>query len=301
MDGFLTVLIVLGVLVAAALLLCLIIGFGTMLFVTKPKGPTYEEAEAIEKSKNFWGDYDSYEKEEWNIESFDGYLLHGILIKNASDKYVIVTHGYIYNCLGSIKYANIFYKLGYNVYLYDLRHFGKNKPAYCSMGYHEPKDIICIQEALYRRFGENITIGLHGESLGCASSILALGMSQKFSFVVADCGFCDLKPLLQDLAGKMLHLPGFMQIFTDVWMTLVHHYQFAQIRPVEVMEQNEVPILFFHGLSDDFILPWHSEKNFEACHSYKELHLIEGAKHAESYFRDPEGYAAKVEHFLNQI
>jgi len=301
MNHIFVVLIALAVLVAVFLLICLVIGFGTTIFVTRPKRPSYEKAEAIEKSKNFWGDYDSYEKEEWNIESFDGYTLHGILIKNDSDKYVIITHGYIYNRMGSVKYANLFYKLGFNVYIYDLRHFGQNKPTYCSMGHNEPRDIICIQEALYKRFGENITIGLHGESLGCASSILALGLSQKFSFVVADCGFYELQPLLKDLAGKMLHLPGFMQYFTDVWMTLVHHYQFAIIRPIDVMEHNEVPILFFHGADDNFILPWHSEKAFKACHSYKELYLIEGAEHAESYFKNPEGYASKVEHFLNQI
>lgn len=301
MDWYFVVLIVLGVLVALALIICLVVGFGTMIFVTKPSRPTYEQAKEIEKSKNFWGDYDSYDKEEWNIESYDGYILHGVLIKNTSSKYVIVTHGYMYNRLGSIKYANIFYKLGYNVYIYDLRHFGQNKPTFCSMGYLEPKDIIKVQEELYRRFGEDITIGLHGESLGCASSILALGLSQKFSFVVADCGFYDLKPLLMDLAGKMLHLPGFMQIFTDVWMTIVHHYQFAKIRPIDVMDNNEVPILFFHGASDNFILPYHSERAYEACHSYKELYLIEGAEHAESYYRDPVGYAMKVEAFLKNI
>ena len=98
-----------------------------MRYVIYPKRRTYEEVEQIEKSKNNWGDYDNYEKEEWNIKSFDGYFLHGILIKNNSNKYVIVTHGYTYNMLGSIKYANIYYKLGYNVYIYDLRHFGKNQ------------------------------------------------------------------------------------------------------------------------------------------------------------------------------
>lgn len=286
---------------AFVLLVCLGIGYGTMRFVIYPRRKDYNEAETIEKSKGFWGDYDSFEKEEFNITSFDGYQLRGELIKNDSDKYVIVTHGYKYNMLGSIKYANIFHRLGYNIVIYDLRHFGANKKCFCSMGYYEPRDIIAVQEALYKRFGEDITIGLHGESLGCASSMLALGLSQKFDFFVADCGFTDLKVLLMDQAGKMLHLPAFMEYFTDFWMMLLHHYKFAGIRPIDVQEQNQVPILFFHGADDDFIVPEHTKRAFEACKAYKEMYIIDGAAHAQSYEKDPVGYEEKVTNFLETI
>lgn len=283
------------------LLLCLIIGYITMRFVIYPKRTTYEEAEQIEKSKNFWGDYDSYEKEEFNVISFDGYELNGVLIKNQSDKYVIVTHGYTYNMLGSIKYANIFYKLGYNVYIYDIRHHGKNKEFFCTMGQYEPRDIIAVQKALYQRFGEQITIGLHGESLGCASSILALELSQKFEFVVADCGFTDLHILFADQAWKMFHLPAFMVYFTDFWLSLLQRYRFSNIRPIEVMENNRVPILFFHGAADEFILPKHTVRGYEACKAYKEMYLIDGAGHAQSYQNNPETYAKRVATFIQAI
>lgn len=274
------------------------IGYGTMRFVIYPERVSHERAEEIEKSKNFWGDYDSYEKEVFHVTSYDGYILHGELLKNNSNKYVIVTHGYTYNMLGSIKYANIFYKLGYNVYIYDLRHFGKNDKCFCSMGRYEPKDIIAVKEALYDRFGRDITIGLHGESLGCASSLIALSMSQEFEFLVADCGFVDLKMLLRDQAGKMLHLPAAMIYFTDFWMLLLHHYRLSKIRPFDALVENKVPILFFHGAADEFIIPLHSQKAYEACKSYKQIHIIEGAGHAQSYEKDPIGYEEKVKQFI---
>lgn len=286
------------ILLFVILSLCFIIGYAAMKYVIYPKRVSYEEAEKIEKEKDFWGDYDSYEKEEWNIQSFDGYLLHGELIKTNSNKYVIVTHGYTYNKLGSIKYANIFHRLGYNVYIYDLRHFGKNKECFCSMGKYESKDIIAIQEALLKRFGEEITIGLHGESLGCASSLLALGLSQRFEFLVADCGFANLKTLLEDLAVRNLHLPSFIVCFTDVWMKLFHQYKFADIKPIMSMETNKVPILFFHGKQDDFILPEHTKQMYEVCNACKKIHNIEGAEHAQSYEVDPVGYEEKIKEFL---
>lgn len=292
---------ILLIIIIALLLICLIVGYGTMRYVIYPKRRTYEEVEQIEKSKNNWGDYDNYEKEEWNIKSFDGYLLHGILIKNNSNKYVIVTHGYTYNMLGSIKYANIYYKLGYNVYIYDLRHFGKNQKCFCSMGQYESRDIIAVQEAMFQRFGDDITIGLHGESLGCASSMLALGLSQRFEFFVADCGFVNLKKLLSDLSWKVLHLPSFMVFFTDFWMVLLHHYRFSEICPIDVLEKNKVPILFFHGADDDFIIPSHTKQAFEACKAYKQMYIIEGAKHAQSYEKDPVGYEEKMRSFLAHL
>lgn len=289
------------ILVVVLLVLCLIIGYCTMRFVIYPKLVSYEEAEQIEKEKDFWGDYDSYEKEELNVTSDDGYILHGQLIKGNSDKYVIITHGYTYNLLGSIKYVHMFHRLGYNAYIYDLRHHGKNDACFCSMGQKESKDIIAIQNALREKFGENISIGLHGESLGCASSMLALGMSQNFEFLVADCGFVDLHKLLADQAKKMLHMPSFITYFTDVWMKLLYHYRFTDVRPIDAMKENQVPILFFHGADDDFILPEHSKMAYDKCKAYKLLYLIEGAGHAQSYEKDPKGYEEKVVGFLENI
>lgn len=287
------------ILLAILLLLGFIIGYIEMRYIIYPRRVSHEDAEDIERGKGFLEGYDSYEKEEWNIPSFDGYLLHGELIKADSDKYVIVTHGYTYNMRGSIKYAKAFHNLGYNVYIYDLRHFGKNQECFCSMGYYESKDIIAVQEAMFRRFGEEITIGLHGESLGCASSLIALSLSQRFAFLVADCGFSDLNMLLKDLAVRNLHLPSIIVWFTDLWMKLCHQYKFTDIMPINSMETNNVPILFFHGEKDDFILPEHTKRMFELCNAKKKLHIIEGAAHAQSYETDPIGYEEKIKEFLH--
>ncbi|MDD6194554.1 MAG: alpha/beta hydrolase [Lachnospiraceae bacterium] len=295
------VLLVLFIAVIVILLLCLVIGYGTMRFVIYPKRTSYEEAEQIEKSKGYWGDYDSYEKEAFNVTSFDGYVLHGELIKGVADRYVIITHGYTYNMLGSIKYVHMFHKLGYNVYIYDLRHFGKNDESFCSMGWYESRDIIAVAGALRQRFGNNISIGLHGESLGCASSLMALGMSQEFEFLIADCGFVDLHKLLADQAKKMLHMPSFIVFFTDFWMKRLHHYRFAEVRPIDALENNNVPILFIHGAADDFILPEHTKQAYEACRSYKRISLVEGAGHAQSYEKDPAEYETNVTLFLEDI
>ena len=296
------ILIGLILLILFVIVLILLIGFCLMKYVIKPKRISMEESISIEKSKNFWGDYDSYPKEEMNIESFDDYLLHGILLKNTSDKYVIITHGYTYTRYGSVKYANIFYSLGYNVYLYDLRHHGANANSYCSMSYLEGQDIIAIKEALKSRFGKDIQVGLHGESLGAASSIAALGLSREFTFCIADCGFSDLSELLIYQARRLMHMPGWIVHVASGFLRIIYHYSFYEVKPITGLHNNLTPILFIHGENDDFILPSHSKKMYEACNlCHKELFFIPNAKHAESYESDPQQYATVVHAFLERI
>ncbi len=67
-------------------------------------------------------------REVFNVYSDYGYELHGFLMKqeNPTDRYVILTHGYSGNRWESLAYANIYYELGYHVYLYDMRYHGDN-------------------------------------------------------------------------------------------------------------------------------------------------------------------------------
>lgn len=279
------------------LILALAAGIGLSLYVIKPVRPDLAGMKEREREKSSWGNFDEYPNEKWDITSFDGYVLHGELLKNKGDNYVIITHGYCANRYGSVKYANMFYQLGFNVYIYDLRYFGDNKKTFCSMSYLESKDVIAVKDALQERFGKNITIGLHGESLGCATSITALGMYSGFSFCVADCGFADLTDLLKYQAGLM-KMPGWVVYLTVLPMYLAHHYSFTKVKPVNGLKENKTPILFIYGDQDKFIPTSHTRMLFEACSAPKEIVRFEGAEHADSFYKDPERYTKVVSEFL---
>lgn len=296
--------IVLVIILAIILLALCGLGIGLMIYVHYPKRPTYEETSAIEKSKDFVEDFESLPQKEMNIVMEDGYTLHGIFMQNdiSTDKYVIVTHGYGYNRWGSIKYALIFYRLGFNVYLYDLRHFGNNKKTYCSMGVKESKDIIAIADYLREQFGKDIKIGLHGESLGAGSSILALGLDTNFEFCVADCPFSDLSLLFEQIMKAWFKLPAVLSHTGSIACKVFRGYRFDRIYPIKSFETNTTtPVCFFHGADDDFILPMHSERMYEACKAYKEIHIVQGANHAQSLQTDKKEYARIVEEFLKKI
>ncbi len=286
------------------LFIIVLLSFGFAIFVCKPKRFSYEEAEKIERSKNFIVGYDYYKKEEYDIRSFDGYMLHGEIAyaDSPSTKWAIITHGYTYNMLGSIKYAQIFHDLGYNTYIYDLRHHGKNKKTHCSMGYYESRDVVSVVKAIKDKFPNITYLGLHGESLGSASTNMAIkDLQNDVDFYVSDCGFTDLKSLMLYQSHSRFHMPKFL-VTTANWINiLLHRYSYFDIRPIESMKDNKIPILFIHGQDDDFIEPWMCKAFFDADKGYKEIYLCPKAGHAQSYEVDRVTYAQKVTDFLNNI
>lgn len=269
--------------------------------VTKPKRATMEESLLREKELGCYGEYDIYDREPLDLVMEDGYLLHGVLLKHPGKKYVIVTHGYSDTRLGSLKYAHLYYRRGYNVYIYDLRHHGENRDTFCSMGYRESRDIVTIARVFKKRFGADIVLGLHGESLGAASSILALGMYPDFDFCVSDCGFADLGKLLEYLCVRLVHLPGKCSHLASFACRVRYRYRLDEVRPMDVFSgEIHTPVLFIHGEADTFIPPEHGKMMYEAAGEKKELALFPGAEHAQSYFSDRERYERILGEFLEK-
>ena len=295
------------IILLVCLTLVLGIGYFCMYYVLTPKVRSMEDGEKLEKELDNWKDYDSYEKEEWDVTSFDGYVLHGTFIKNHSPaaddkKFCIITHGYTSNRYGSLRYVPTFYDLGYNIYIYDDRHHGANKRCHTTMGYLEKFDLIEVKRALQNRFGQDIKIGIHGESLGCAISLSALGLTQDFKFCVADCGYSDLELLLTELIGGQMHLPKFFVKIASFWCKVVHGFWFSDVKPCEALKENRTPILFVHGDADSFINKHHSQINYEhAINCKKEIHFFPGADHAWSCMSDKAGYDKMVKDFVNSL
>lgn len=296
MKAFVIALVLLLIIV----LILIVVGILLVNYVTLPKRTSLEEAINYSKEHDYWKDFDSYEKETVEIKSYDGYMLHGMILKNEGKKFVIITHGYTDNRYGSVKYCHMYRDMGYQVLLYDLRHHGENESCYCSMGYKEHKDILAISKHLKEHYGNDITIGLHGESLGCASSILALGQSDTFDFCVADCGFSDLYKLLSYQAYQTFRLPAIFAHLASGICYIMHGHSFSEIRPIDSFLTSQTPILFLHGKEDDFIPPYMSMNMYDKAHSYKRIELVDFAKHARSYEILRNDYEAKVKQFLEE-
>ena len=163
----------------------------------------------------------------------------------------------------------------------------------------ERKDLIALIRDCRDRY-QPAVLGIHGESLGAATSIACLEDKPQIDFVVADCGFSDISNVLKG-GVKSMHLPEGLVPLASVCARLRYGYSYDMMRPIDSLADNEIPILFIHGAEDSFILPENSERMEKETKGYSELHLIPGAAHAASVLTAPEEYREIVEAFLAHI
>ena len=290
------------VLIALALLVFLFLKTMAKVAV-RPKVHTLEyELENLKKIEYMQGEKIEIENEH-TVTTFDGKSLWaGFSPADKESKYyVVLSHGYTSTRYGMYKYAVLWKKLGFNCVLYENRGHGVNEPTDCSFGWRESKDLMTVIEDTYQRYGRDIHIGLHGESMGAGLQVMALAHKPQVDFIVNDCGYSAILPVLRWKVQDSFHFPGKLADLASPLAKLFHGYWFQQVRPIDCLIENEIPICFVHGKDDTFTHCWHSEKMYEANKGYKELHLFEGADHAECVVMDVERYKKMLEDFVAKV
>ena len=293
------------VLIALAMLLGL---FGSAVFITpgiimSGKRQTLDEAMEWQSEHYDTSFYEELEKQDYTVTILDGYELHAQLLKNPdpTDKYIIISHGYTDNRYGALKYVQMYLRLGFNCIIYDLRGHGENEKTFTTYSIREGQDITELVSDARSRFDGISVLGLHGESLGAASTAASLGYSPQVDFAVCDCGFSDIENVLKG-GFEAAHLPSsFMYNIGDLGAKLRYGFRLSDMRPVDKLGNNKVPMLFIHGEDDELIDPSNSQRMADATAGYSEVHLIKGAVHAMSILTAPEEYEEYVRAFLQKI
>ena len=291
--------LIVGIVIAVLAILTIAAGFIIAGFVLAVKPCTPEESRAWQAERYDLSFYDAAEKIDYTVPSYDGYKLHVQLLRSpqASGKYVIISHGYTDNRFGALKYARFYLEQGWNCVIYDLRGHGLDAPTFCTFTVRERKDLRAMIMDSRERYPNASLFGIHGESLGAATSVAVLEEKPPVDFVVADCGFSDIVPVLKGKAAAM-HAPGFLIDLASVCARIRFGCSFSRMRPIDSLKGNTIPILFIHGADDRFVPPEHSERMKEATGGYAEIHLVPGAEHAMSILTAPKAYREYVANFL---
>ena len=259
---------------------------GTSTSITHPKRAPYDEVIGEMKEAGVYGNFDSYEKEDYIVKGMDGYELHCAKISSpetaGTGRYLIYSHGHQSNMYAASKYCDAFIELGFTCIIYDLRAHGANEKAICSMGGYEGQDLNYLIEDTISRYGDVEILGLHGESMGASTTLNALRYTDKVDFVVADCGFESLKFMVHDMYNDMYLYP--FGTCADIGFKLIYGIDDAEVSGIDALKGKSVPILFVHGLADDWIDVENSEDMYNEAikYGYAELWLVEGAGHARS-------------------
>lgn len=306
-------LIVIGVvlgLVALWLILCAVIAAKTLQGAVHPTAHTIDEARKVQIETEHI-DMDIYDNQ-WNKRDFELDGLHGKLrgevILNSADKgarkkVAIICHGYGWNRINSLKYAQVFYNLGFNVVIYDHSYFGMSEGKFCTLGYYERHDLSRVIDYAREQFGNDCIVALHGESMGAVTVLTELGVRNDVDLVVADCPFSNTLNYYSELFTKLTRLPSFPVVdMTGSMAKMKYGYNYAKCNPIDDVAQSDVPICFIHGKADDFIYPHHSEDMYKVCRNpLSELHLVDDARHACSYMVNNDVYFNIVKSFVEKV
>ena len=137
--------------------------------------------------------------------------------------------------------------------------------------------------------------------MGAATVSIAAGcnLPQNVIGVLADCGYNSAKDIIQKVIKQMGLPVKIGYFFVKCAARIYGHFDLEETSPEEALKNCKVPVIFFHGESDDFVPCEMSRINYNACPARKALITVPGAGHGLSYPVDPEKYLNAMREFFN--
>lgn len=244
-----------------------------------------------------------------SITSSFGYELLGTYIFNPqpTNNTVILLHGIGCDRWESMKYADMYLELGFNVLAYDSRAQGSSGGKDITLGFFEKIDLDNIIEWV-RWVNPNAIVGVHGESLGAVTALLQAEVDPNKSdvnFYVVDCPYSDLWDLMNvkisgDFRPSFQPTAAFILFYANIVAWKKSHFSLHAVSPITEICDVKTPILFIHGSNDTFIPASMSLELYLRKKGPKGIYISPGAEHAMSYLTNAAEYSAKVKQFLTE-
>ena len=267
-----------------------------------PTGALYEPYHPL--MKKWILEARSFPQEDFYITSHDGLKLHAKYFEYAPGAVTeIMFHGYRGSAerdlSGGIQRC---FALGRNVILVDQRTNCGSEGNVISFGINEHRDCLAWVDFAVKKFGPDVKLVLTGISMGASTVLMAAGkpLPENVVGVLADCGFSSPKKIIQKCA-KDIHCPAsLIYPFIKLGAKLFGHFDLEEYTPLEAMKTCKVPVIFFHGESDDFVPCDMSREIYDMCTSPKRLVTVPNAGHGLVYLVDNKGYFQAVVEFFSE-
>lgn len=243
-------------------------------------------------------------KREVEILAHDGLRLHGYQFNQIAPthKWAIVIHGYTSEAKMMAYYAQHFFEMGYHVLAPNLRGHGESEGEYIGMGWHDRLDVLTWIDFILTQ-DSKAEIVPFGISMGGATVMMLAGemLPYQVKAIVEDCGYTSVCDEFTYQLRQMFHLRKYPMIpLASLICRVKAGYSFKEASSVAQLSKAKVPILFIHGDQDTFVPTSMLDVVYESCASQKQKLLIEGARHAESAYVNPELYWSTIYEFLSK-
>lgn len=238
-------------------------------------------------------------------QSNDGIKLHGTFFPNRkSKKIVLCFHGYTGQGMSDfIGLSNYYLKKGYQMILTDARAHGKSEGTYIGFGCLDRNDVMSWIQYAIEQHGKDCEIWLHGISMGAATVLMSgsLELPDCVKGIISDCAFTSAWDVFEHVLKSMYHLPAFPILhLSDIMAKYRAGYSLKECNAAEEVKRARLPILFIHGNADSFVPCSMCYEIYRNCIAPKDLLIVDGAGHAEAFYRSREEYEMKLTEFLNK-
>lgn len=241
---------------------------------------------------------------------------------------MILMHGYQSEPVREFaSLIHFYHDLGYNIILPFQRTHGESEGKFITFGVKERFDLRGWVVKANEIYGEENPVFIQGISMGCATSVMSLGLDLPSNVrgVIADCGFTSPKEIIWKVLKNDRKVPTAKTIMKigNLFVKSFAGFDMGEYSTLDAIEfnkerANQIPILFFHGTADAYVPIEMTETNFSYClgtmlningsmtmepnpqaGKYKYVR-IQDSPHAIANLIDPETYHAEVKKFLSK-
>lgn len=241
---------------------------------------------------------------EFTMRSFDGLTLHGKYYECKKGAPIeLMMHGYRgtaeRDLCGGIQRC---FSLGRNCLIIDQRACGKSDGHVITFGVKEHRDCLDWVDLIIKNIDKDAKIILCGISMGASTVLMAAGKEtpENVVGVLADCGFTSAKEIIQKVIRRMGLPAKLLYPFVRLGARIFGGFNLEENPAVEAVKNAKVPVILYHGTTDDFVPCEMSVKNFEACKAAKQLVTIENAGHGLCYLVEPQKYLETLAEFSRE-
>ena len=238
----------------------------------------------------------------FEIRSFDGLRLTAKYYEFAPGAPIeLMFHGYRGNAErdlgGGVQRC---FSVGRSAFVVDQRCCGDSEGNTITFGVYEHRDCLSWVDFALRQFGPDCKLVLTGISMGASTVLMAAGktLPPNVIGVLADCGFSSAKEIIQVVIGQMGLPAGISYPFVKLGAKLFGSFDLEETSPMEALRNCHLPVIFYHGETDDFVPCDMSRKMYASYQGKKQLITIPGAGHGLSYPAEPERYLQTLRDFF---
>ena len=239
------------------------------------------------------------------VTSFDGLRLHGKFYEYAPGAPIeIMFHGYRGTAERDLSGGLCrCFSLGRSALIVDQRAAGQSEGHVITFGVNESRDCLTWVDYVTSELAPDAKLILTGISMGAATVMIAAAEELPASVVgaLADCGYTSAREIIQKVMRDMKLPAGLLYPFARLGAKLFGKFDPDRYAPVEAMKHCRIPVIFFHGDTDDFVPHSMSIENHRICTAHKHMVTIHHAGHGLCFPVDPEKYLSELRAFFEPI